>query len=79
MRGFGTLALTYAVDIVDTAIKGTGHIHSIGWEYPARNIVYVILCVIAAWTAKRRFHAAFVWLNLACQVSFIFRIYDVLG
>ncbi|WP_160010577.1 hypothetical protein [Rhizobium sp. 18055] len=76
---FGTLALTYAVDIADTAIKGQDHIQSLGWEYPARNIVYIILCLVAAWTADRRFHAIFVTVNILYQISFIFRIYDVLG
>jgi hypothetical protein len=76
---FGTLAITYAVDIVDTAIKGADHIQSLGWEFPARNVVYIVLCCIAAWTGSRRFHTTFVWLNLIYQISFIFRIYDVLG
>ena len=44
-----------------------------------RNFVYIILCCVAAWTGSRRFHTAFVWLNLVYQISFIFRIYDVLG
>ena len=41
--------------------------------------LYVLVCVIAAWTANRRFHAIFVALNLVYQTSFIFRLYDVLG
>ncbi len=76
---FGILGLTYAVDILDTAIKGHDRILSLGWEYPARNIVYIILCTIAAWTPNRRFHATFVIANLIYQISFIFRLYDVLG
>ncbi|WP_454853826.1 hypothetical protein [Rhizobium binxianense] len=76
---FGILALTYAVDIMDTAIKGKDHILALGWEYPARNMSYIILCIVAAWTANRRFHAIFVAANLLYQVSFIFRLYDVLG
>lgn len=76
---FGLLALTYAVDIIDTAIKDQDHIQSLGWEFPARNIAYILLCGIAAWTANRRFHAIFVTLNLIYQISFIFRLYDVLG
>ncbi|MGO6786802.1 hypothetical protein ACCS70_22585 [Rhizobium ruizarguesonis] len=76
---FGILGLTYAVDILDTAIKGHERILSLGWEYPARNIVYILLCAIAAWTPNRRFHATFVIANLIYQISFIFRLYDVLG
>ncbi|ARO24545.1 hypothetical protein CO659_23985 [Rhizobium sp. S9] len=75
---FGVLGLIYAVDILDTAIKGPERILSLGWEYPARNIVYILLCALAAWTANRRFHTIFVIANLLYQVSFIFRLYDVL-
>ncbi|ANK92115.1 MULTISPECIES: hypothetical protein [Rhizobium] len=75
---FGVLGLIYAVDILDTAIKGPERILSLGWEYPARNIVYILLCALAAWTANRRFHTIFVIGNLLYQVSFIFRLYDVL-
>lgn len=75
---FGILGLIYAVDILDTAIKGPERILSLGWEYPARNIVYILLCALAAWTANRRFHTIFVIGNLLYQVSFIFRLYDVL-
>ncbi|KZS52484.1 MULTISPECIES: hypothetical protein [Rhizobium] len=76
---FGILGLTYAIDILDTAIKGHERILSLGWEYPARNIIYIILCAIAAWTPNRRFHTAFITANLLYQISFIFRLYDVLG
>ncbi|EJZ17533.1 hypothetical protein NE852_12575 [Rhizobium sp. Pop5] len=76
---FGVLALTYAVDMLDTAIKGHDRILSLGWEYPARNIAYILLCAIAAWTANRRFHTIFIIANLLYQISFIFRLYDVLG
>ncbi|TCL73950.1 hypothetical protein [Rhizobium sp. BK251] len=76
---FGVLALTYAVDLIDTAIKGQDRIASLGWEYPLRNIVYIALCGIAAYTPNRRFHALFVSLGLIYQVSFIFRAYDVLA
>lgn len=76
---FGVLGLIYAVDILDTAIKGSDRMLSLGWEYPLRNIAYIILCAIAAYTPNRRFHALFVTLGLIYQVSFIFRIYDVLG
>ncbi|ARM12835.1 MULTISPECIES: hypothetical protein [Rhizobium] len=75
---FGILGLIYAVDILDTAIKGPERILALGWEYPARNIAYILLCAIAAWTPSRRFHAIFVLANLLYQVSFIFRLYDVL-
>ncbi|WP_312166443.1 hypothetical protein [Phenylobacterium sp.] len=74
---FGLLALTYVADVVDTAIKGHDYLAHLGWEYPLRCAVYVVLCAIAMFTTNRRFHAAFVIANLAYQVSFILRLYYV--
>ena len=76
---FGLLAVTYAVDLADTVLKGGTYFHSLGLEYPIRNIVYILLCIAAAITANRRFHAAFVTVGLLYQIGWIFRLYDVLG
>ncbi|MDE1994497.1 MAG: hypothetical protein KGI75_18480 [Rhizobiaceae bacterium] len=74
---FGFLAVTYAVDLLDTIMKGKLYFQSLGWEYPIRNLVYIVLCIIAAYTANRRFQAAFVAVGLIYQISWIFRLYDV--
>lgn len=76
---FAFLALAYAVDLADTAFKGRLYFESFGYEYPLRNIVYIVLCIIAAVTANRRFHAAFVSVGLLYQVTWIFRLFDVIG
>lgn len=70
--------MTYAVDLIDTLLKGEAYFQSLGWEYPTRNIVYIVLCIVAAITANRRFQAAFVILGLVYQITWIFRLYDVL-
>ncbi|QRM39885.1 hypothetical protein F3X89_08305 [Rhizobium rhizogenes] len=75
---FGLLAVTYAVDLIDTLLKGETYFRSLGWEYPTRNVVYIVLCIIAAITANRRFQAAFVTIGLIYQITWIFRLYDVL-
>jgi hypothetical protein len=75
---FGMLAVTYAVDLIDTVLKGQAYFNSLGWEYPLRNITYIVLCIVAAWTANRRFHAGFVAVGLLYQISWIFRLYDLL-
>lgn len=75
---FGMLAVTYVVDFCDTLLKGKAYLAALGWEYPARNAVYVVLCIAAAWTANRRFHAAFVAAGLIYQISWIFRLYDMI-
>jgi hypothetical protein len=73
---FGMLAVTYVVDFLDTLLKGKPYLAALGWEYPARNAVYIVLCIVAAWTANRRFHAVFVSAGLIYQITWIFRLYD---
>lgn len=73
---FGMLAVTYVVDFLDTLLKGKAYLAALGWEYPVRNAVFVVLCVAAAWTANRRFHAVFVSAGLIYQITWIFRLYD---
>ena len=76
---FGLLAVTYVVDVGDTWIKGREHLVAQGHEYPIRTLAYLALCAAAALTANARFHAAFAVLSLAYQISWILRLYDVLG
>ncbi|WP_183741761.1 hypothetical protein [Rhizobium sp. BK196] len=73
---FGMLAVTYVVDFLDTLLKGKAYLAALGWEYPVRNAVYIVLCIVAAWTANRRFHAVFVSIGLIYQITWIFRLYD---
>lgn len=73
---FGMLAVTYVVDFLDTLLKGKAYLAALGWEYPVRNAVYFVLCIVAAWTANRRFHAVFVSAGLLYQITWIFRLYD---
>ncbi|WP_426125612.1 hypothetical protein [Pararhizobium sp. PWRC1-1] len=75
---FGFLALAYAVDLIDTAVKGKTYFLSYGLEYPLRNATYILLCIIAAITADRRFHATFLIAGLTYQLVWIFRAFDLL-
>ncbi|MBB3440898.1 hypothetical protein LVY75_20905 [Sinorhizobium sp. B11] len=75
---FGMLAVTYVVDFLDTLLKGKAYLAALGWEYPARNAVFIALCIVAAWTANRRFHAVFVSAGLLYQITWIFRLYDLI-
>lgn len=75
---FGFLAGLLLTDIVDTAMKGHDYFASLGAEYPARTAIYIVLSLIAAMTASRRYHAAFVIFALVYQFYWIFRVYDIL-
>ncbi len=75
---FGVLALVFAVDLLDTALKGEAYFGSFGYEYPIRNITFIVLCLTAAATRNRSFHTAFVSLGIVYQLSWIFRAFDML-
>lgn len=75
---FGAFALVFAVDLLDTALKGKAYFGSFGYEYPARNAAFIVLCLVAAFTASRRYHTAFVTLGILYQLSWIFRAFDML-
>ncbi|MEY4562993.1 MAG: hypothetical protein RLZZ618_2270 [Pseudomonadota bacterium] len=76
---FGLLAMGYAVDVIDTMLKGSEHLAQLGPEYPLRIGVYLLLCLVAAITRNERFHLGFAAANLAYQISFIIRRYDLIG
>lgn len=75
---FGLLAATFLLDVVDTFIKGEAHFARFAREYLVRTPILVGLCLVAARTASRRFHALFVAAMLAYQLSWIFRLFDTL-
>jgi hypothetical protein len=76
---FAILAMIYAVDFIDTWIKGAVYFASLGPEYPIRNTVYILLCLTAAAWRNKRFQAGFLVANVIYQLSWIFRLYNDLG
>jgi hypothetical protein len=75
---FGLLAVTYVIDMADTALKGWEHFARFGVEYLLRAPVYVGLCLTAMFIVNRRFHAVFVLVALIYSVSWILRYFDTL-
>ena len=76
---FGFVALTEALDVVDTFIKGDGHLQSLGPEYLPRIGIFVLLCGVAAITRNLRFHALFVFAAFVYELSFFARYYATLN
>jgi hypothetical protein len=72
---FGFVALTLALDLVDTWIKGTEYWRALGPEYPVRIIALLALCAIAAKTRNLAFHSIFVLFWLVYEASFFSRHY----
>ena len=75
---FGLFALVQVFDLIDTLIKGRGHLETLGLEYILQAPVYVGLSLIAIFTRDRRYHIAFVIANLLYQSSFIARQFQTL-
>jgi hypothetical protein len=76
---FAVFAAVNLFDIVDTLIKGPEHASQYELDYWIQPPIYIALSLAAIWTANRRFHYAFVSLNLAYQMFFIARSLTVLG
>lgn len=75
---FGLLALVFALDLVDSWIKGAAYFDSLGPEYVFRNIAYIVLSLTAIATRNPKYHAGFALVALVCECIWIFRRYEFL-
>jgi hypothetical protein len=75
---FALLAALFAVDVLDTAIKGTAYLHTLGILYYVRTVAYIALSLVAIKTTNRKFHATFAVLGTAYELVFIFMLYRTL-
>jgi hypothetical protein len=75
---FGLIAVIFLVDLVDTAIKGSEHFYSFGIVYPARNLIYVVVAIVAMFVSDNRFHLTIAISALAFQVFWILRAFSTL-
>jgi hypothetical protein len=73
---FGFVALTELLGVVDSWIKGVEYLRSLGPEYPARIILYLIFCALAARTRNLAFLYAFLFFALLQEAFFIIRHYS---
>lgn len=76
---YGLLALLFVTDVVDTALKGADHFHSLGIEYPIRQAGLATCSLIAMFVASKTFQTVFVTLAVIYQISWILRLFDVLS
>jgi len=72
---FAVLAFSYLMDIVDTLLKGKQYAIGFGVEYPLRNAIHFILCLVAIKVNNRKFHGALVILFILYELSYILRLY----
>ena len=75
---FSIFAVSFIIDFFDTAVKGSQYFASLGWEYPVRNVVYLIACVCAIWIKSTRVQLGLVVIALVYEISYILRLYHTM-
>ena len=73
---YSLFAATFALDIVDTIIKGPNHWQEFGWPYYIQVPVGLVLSAIAIWTPNRRYHLGLVTLHLLFQATWLVRLFN---
>jgi hypothetical protein len=74
---FGVFAATFLLDVVDTLIKGAPYFDNLGLAYLIQVPIGIALCLIAIWTADRRYHLALVLVHLGYQAYWITQLFTL--
>lgn len=74
---FGIFALTFALDVVDTLIKGAPYFDNLGIWYLVQVPIGIVLCLVGIWTANKRYHLGLVLLHLAYQAAWIGELFTI--
>jgi hypothetical protein len=74
---FGVFAATFLLDVIDTLIKGAPYFDNLGVGYLIQVPIGIALCLIAIWTADRRYHLALVIVHLAYQAYWITQLFTL--
>jgi hypothetical protein len=72
---FGLLAISTAIDPIDSSLKGAGHLASLGVEYWVAISSFCLAFVVAAVTRRKNVHAAIAVAALLYQVSWAVRMF----
>jgi hypothetical protein len=75
---YGLLIIMFAIDLVDTAIKGADHFAALGPEYLIRQGLMIVGAVIAFLVSNKRYQIFFVTAAIVWQVIWIVRLFGVL-
>ncbi len=74
---FGVFAATFLLDVIDTLIKGAPYFDNLGLDYLIQVPIGIALCLIAMWTADRRYHLALVLVHLGYQAFWITQLFTL--
>ncbi|WP_131701542.1 hypothetical protein [Flavobacterium sp. ABG] len=70
-------AICFGGETINTALKGRHYFLYQGKEYYLRIIVHIVLCLEVIKVQNNVFHAVLVALFIVCELSFIFRLFDM--
>ncbi len=76
---FSLMAILFALDIVDTLVKGGAYLHALGPVYYARTGICILLSLAAIRIKDERFHAAFAIFATAYEIAIILKYYMIIG
>jgi hypothetical protein len=70
---FAFLAVVFAIDFIDTAIKGPVYRARFGTMADTRDAIFIILCLLAIKISDRIFHATFACFAVIVEVIYILK------
>ena len=73
---YSVLLMLFAMDIVDTLIKGQEYYAYYGWEYPLRQAALILGTVTAIFVQSERYQKAFVSFALAAQIVWVGLLFE---
>jgi hypothetical protein len=76
---FGLLASTFALDTIDTLVKGQNHWSRFDWSYFLQVPIGLALCVLAWRSASRNVHLTIVTLHIVYQLFLIIRFFNTVS
>src|SRR5690606_25783988 len=76
---FGLLAATFALDTIDTLIKGQNHWARFDWSYFSQVPIGLLLCVLAWRSDAKHIHLGIVGLHITFQLFLIIRFFGTVS
>jgi hypothetical protein len=74
---FGVFALTFALDVIDSLIKGAPYFDTLGIGYLIQVPIGIALCLVGIWTTSRKYHLGLVLAHLAYQAAWIGELFTI--
>lgn len=76
---FTFMVIVFSLDFVDTAIKGSAYRAQFGTMADVRDIVFIVLCLLAIKISNRAFQATFACLAVFLEILYILKTSLTLG